>query len=655
MLAQCLLLAASARGEVLMVTDTNDSPHFGSLRVAVIGFNSPRADQNNTILLGSYALARRNPGGFTYHLTIGGADETNAHTGDLDITRGNLAIIGIGTNVTIDASTLGDRAFHVHKNAGLTLMNVAIVGAQAPAGQFDSDGEPGGAVYNEGRLTMVGCRVIGCSSGAGGYTEGNAGQPPGGNGGGICNAGTLTMVNCLLASNHCGGLSFGDGGDGGGIWNSGSATLTSCILDGNSSSGAQVVQGTGGGGGNGGGFCNVGTMNLYECKVRYNLCGPGAAGGLPDWASTFSAGGPGGAGGSGGGAFNTGKLTLQACEVSDNDTGDGGDGGSGFGGGGTGGDGGSGGGIHNAGLLTLIGCTVAGNATGNGGNGGAGFDAGAAGGDGGSGGGLCSPGRLALTNCTISGNSTGAGGIGGSGATDAGPGANGGRGGGIYVAGAFDFISCTVCSNSAGAGGAGGAGSFHVLQVGPGPAQVTSGGPGGQGGSGGGVFATTNVPPIAGNDLIALNQAGSGGLGGSGYILTWNTNTDDFDTTDTSAAAGPPGSGADLSGTFLSRGFNLISQSEGSTGFTNGLKGDLAGTTNSPVDPLLGPLQQNGGLTPTHALLPGSPAIDQGYCFGVHTDQRGHRRPQHLRAVANAPSGDGSDIGAFEVDSAPLR
>ncbi|PWU21747.1 MAG: hypothetical protein C5B50_00910 [Verrucomicrobia bacterium] len=71
----------------------------------------------------------------------------------------------------------------------------------------------------------------------------------------------------------------------------------------------------------------------------------------------------------------------------------------------------------------------------------------------------------------------------------------------------------------------------------------------------------------------------------------------------------------------------------------------------SPIDPLLGPLQMNGGFTQTHLLLTGSPAIDQGKCFGVHTDQRGHPRPKR-RLVSRAPGGDGSDIGAVETDGA---
>jgi Ca2+-binding RTX toxin-like protein len=58
----------------------------------------------------------------------------------------------------------------------------------------------------------------------------------------------------------------------------------------------------------------------------------------------------------------------------------------------------------------------------------------------------------------------------------------------------------------------------------------------------------------------------------------------------------------------------------------------------SIADPLIGPLQNNGGGTPTHALLPGSPAIDGGVpVSGVATDQRG------------TPRTDGKvDVGAFE-------
>jgi hypothetical protein len=55
----------------------------------------------------------------------------------------------------------------------------------------------------------------------------------------------------------------------------------------------------------------------------------------------------------------------------------------------------------------------------------------------------------------------------------------------------------------------------------------------------------------------------------------------------------------------VSRGYNLSSD-DGGGGYLNG-PGDQINT-----DPMLGPLQDNGGSTLTHALLPGSPAIDAG-------------------------------------------
>src|SRR5205085_7109898 len=70
------------------------------------------------------------------------------------------------------------------------------------------------------------------------------------------------------------------------------------------------------------------------------------------------------------------------------------------------------------------------------------------------------------------------------------------------------------------------------------------------------------------------------------------------------------------------------------------------------TDPLLGPLQDNGGPTFTHALLCGSPATDKGRSFsGSPTDQRGFSRTIDLASAGNAAGGDGTDIGAFEQQS----
>jgi hypothetical protein len=98
--------------------------------------------------------------------------------------------------------------------------------------------------------------------------------------------------------------------------------------------------------------------------------------------------------------------------------------------------------------------------------------------------------------------------------------------------------------------------------------------------------------------------------------------------------------GPDCTGPFISGGYNLVGDVTGSTGITTTT--DITGT-----DALLGPLADNGGDTRTRALLPGSPAIDQGSCSGVTADQRGYTRPIDFPHIANAD--DSCDIGAYEA------
>src|SRR5258708_5661183 len=169
----CIALFCGSRASaaIFTVTDTNDSIRISSLRGAIIAAN--RTGGNNTIYLGTAKSPKRNQQQqqWVFRLTISGADENAARTGDLDITRGNLTIIGVNSNVTIDAFGLGDRIFQVFPNARLTFQNVTLKNGTAPADNFqDADYYKsfGGAIFNSGMLTMQNCSVTENLSGQGG-------------------------------------------------------------------------------------------------------------------------------------------------------------------------------------------------------------------------------------------------------------------------------------------------------------------------------------------------------------------------------------------------------------------------------------------------------------------------------------------------------
>ena len=154
--------------------------------------------------------------------------------------------------------------------------------------------------------------------------------------------------------------------------------------------------------------------------------------------------------------------------------------------------------------------------------------------------------------------------------------------------------------------------------------------------SGGGLY---NAGTAGLNNLtITTNHAdlGGGGIAVQGGTLNiWNSIVSgNIDHAPTSKAP-------DCAGTLSSAGYNLIGDSAGCT-IGASAPGILTG-----VNPVLGSLQDNGGFSPTHALLDGSPAIDAANpsvpgsggnaCLAV--DQRGAHRP---RGVA-------CDIGAYEA------
>jgi CSLREA domain-containing protein len=148
----------------------------------------------------------------------------------------------------------------------------------------------------------------------------------------------------------------------------------------------------------------------------------------------------------------------------------------------------------------------------------------------------------------------------------------------------------------------------------------------------GGLLNLNNVT-ISGNTADTDGDSGGGGgvLVAPGTILnpegTVNLrNTIIAGNSDISAAG--VGTAPDCGGTLISQGNNLI-------GDRTGCNYEARGSDKTNVNPLLGPLANNGGSTFTHALMAGSPAINAGGGGAAPTDQRGVPR--------RAP-----DIGAYE-------
>ncbi len=200
-------------------------------------------------------------------------------------------------------------------------------------------------------------------------------------------------------------------------------------------------------------------------------------------------------------------------------------------------------------------------------------------------GGISNAQTATLTNCTVSGNTSN---------------------GGISSNGTLSLSNCTVSNNSNSSGFGGGG-------------LTTNGG-----------TSTVRNCTFAGN--TSTSTGGSNITGGiynnfSATLVIGNTILNN---------TGGNLANRDTSATITDEGYNLAN--DGGNGFLT------APTDKLSTNPQLGPLQFNGGPTPTHALLAGSPAIDAGNATG--TDQRGVARPFDDPNIANAANG--SDIGSFE-------
>jgi len=591
------------------VTNTNDSG-AGSLRQAIVSANS-------------------SGGGNVMFSNVTGT--ITLTSGELLITA-NVTIVGPGSSVLAISGNLANRIFNVGSSAiasisGLTIENGSVAGNN------------GGGINNAGNLNLCDCNFIGNSS-----TKGQFDHYSGGFGGAIYNSGIVGLTNCIICSNSTVSLYHGCAPQvvlpsGGGICNNGTLAMDSCLVCGN-----LCANGTAGSGsscpglypgGSGGGIYNANSAKISRCVITSNLSGNGVDGsGVGNWA---------GDAGTGGGVQNSGMMIMSLCTVCGNSTGFGG---SGLAGGcyeaSSGGGGGCGGGVFNGGTLVLKQCTVSSNSCGGGGAGG--YYA-WQGGVGGNGGGVCNTGNLLVTNSLFFNNAAGAGGYGGPSACGSrggggGSGGSGGGGGAVWSQGSATLINCTVSGNQCGDGGNGG----------PGSGGFSLGGSGGIGGSGAGVFYSGGGTSLLLSCTIANGTCGTGGAGGIGTQLGANgaagigggiySSSNNLQILNTIVANNvAPTNFPDVAGYFLSLGFNLIGNTNGSIGF--GAAFDLIG-----VDPALAPLADNGGPILTMALLPGSPAIDQGTSAGLGTDQRGMPRPQDVPSIPNAS--DGSDIGAYE-------
>ena len=216
-----------------------------------------------------------------------------------------------------------------------------------------------------------------------------------------------------------------------------------------------------------------------------------------------------------------------------------------------------------------------------------------------------------------------------------GTGSNHGSGGGVYFYDPDDsvLISRSTISDNIAAGGGGG---IFLYNIDGGAATLTienSTISGNTAANGGGVYfyKSSGSDFVLRSSTIANNTATSQGggllfnLGGSATISNsiLANNTANGSANDFLLRSGALGTNVN---------YSLIEALPSGTLDTSLTTGNIVGQ-----DPLLGPLLNNGGLTKTHALLSGSPALNVGVVSSVLIDQRGFTR------------GTLPDIGAFEV------
>ncbi len=283
---------------------------------------------------------------------------------------------------------------------------------------------------------------------------------------------------------------------------------------------------------------------------------------------------------------------------------------------------GGGGGIYSTGALTMKYCTISQNQAND-----------STDGDGGSGGGIASfGGEITLEHCTIANNQAGD-------TTSAMSTHNGGRGGGIHGTNTTYILrQCTVANNRAGS---------------------STNGDGGNGGgiSNGGRALTLELC------TFANNQAGNGGVNGGdgGGVYSGNAGNDansHIFFTDCLIAGNMAGTGSsdgdapdfNRENFLVLAGINLIGDNTLANGSASTVLplGDFVGDAATPLDPLLGPLADNGGPTQTMLPMTGSPAIDPADGAGTSTFLSDQRKFE--RIVGGILDVGATEFGARDVE-----
>ena len=261
---------------------------------------------------------------------------------------------------------------------------------------------------------------------------------------------------------------------------------------------------------------------------------------------------------------------------------------------------GAGGGIYNTGRAEITGSTISGNF----------LHA--------DGGGIYNDGPLTITDSTVRENSTRKG------------------GGGIYNVGPLTIKNSTLSDNTAVHEQLGYGGGL----VNRGPLTISNSTLSGNHADGGGGGIYNNGRLTITNSTLTVNFSYPNGLNGGGSIR----NVDDgaLQIGNTILNAGSADATFSNSATVISHGYNLCSDDGG--GFLNS-SGDQINT-----NPMLGPLQDNGGPTFTHELLSGSPAIDAGdptFAPPPFYDQRGPGYDRVFNGRIDIGSFEAQPIGAY--------